>query len=85
MGNNQISSGEEQKLEKYLTPLGVVAYNDSEDKIRSFFGSPVKQFTSGRAKRFIYYSDLIEINIIFFNGRVRGVLQDKVTMDMKRK
>jgi len=69
----------EKRLEKFLTPLGVVIYDEDESEIKLRFGEPAAVVHSAKATNVIYYAETSCVNIEFLNGRLRGVIQEEMT------
>lgn len=75
----------EENINKYITPLGVITENDTEESIKNFFGLPDDEVVSGNAKNIVYYCGTMKVNIIFLRGRIKGVIVEDTDATIKRK
>lgn len=73
----------DEGIVKYLTPLGVITQNDTEDTLKGFFGPPQEEVSSGNAKSMVYYAGTIRINIVLLKNKVKGVVVEET--DIRRR
>ncbi len=68
---------------QYITPLGIIHHDDTEEAVKKILGEPSHEVSSANTKSLTYYSENLQITAVLLQGKIKGVLQEKIRKSLR--